>query len=137
MKFSEITKEQWGELRPYLDTCLLPVTGMSGAEQPHEATEWLERLRDLMDLVEIPFKGRVVTYPACHYVTGDASYADSINGWCASLKQAGFKYVILITASKELRLQCDEADLWIRPNEDGGLPEQSKVSETIRALWQS
>ncbi|MGO4375464.1 DUF2487 family protein, partial [Paenibacillus sp. MCAF20] len=67
MKFSEIEKEQWEELRPYLDTCLLPVTGMDGSEQPYEATEWLERLRDIMDLIEIPFKGRVVTYPACHY----------------------------------------------------------------------
>ena len=69
MKFSDIDKEQWPELKPYLDTVLLPVTGLSGDEQPWEATRGLEKLRDLIDAVEIPFHGRVVIYPAYHYIS--------------------------------------------------------------------
>ncbi|MGO4542745.1 DUF2487 family protein [Paenibacillus sp. 2TAB19] len=137
MKFSEIEKEQWEELRPYLDTCLLPVTGMDGSEQPYEATEWLERLRDIMDLIEIPFKGRVVTYPACHYVTSSGSFSESVNAMCAGLKRSGFKYVVLVSANPALELSCEQADLWIRPNEDGNIPEQALVSNEIRLLWQS
>lgn len=132
MKFSEIDVQQWDELQPYLDTCLLPVTGMNGSESPPEATQCLEDLRDIMDLVEIPFKGRVVTYPACHYTSDDQS---SLEGWTAALKGIGFKYVILITANPRLRLLGRNADLVIAPDGDGKLPTQDDVSLRIRSLW--
>ncbi|WJH37540.1 YpiF family protein [Paenibacillus sp. CC-CFT747] len=67
VKFSEIREEQWKDLQPYLDTCLLPITGLTGTESPWMTTEALEMLRDIMDLVENPYKGRLVTYPALHY----------------------------------------------------------------------
>lgn len=135
MKFSEISSGQWEELSPYLDTCLLPVTGMTGAEQPYEATEWLERLRDLMDLIEIPFKGRVVTYPACHYISGGSEFMGMLNEWCTSLKRGGFRYVIVVTANKEMNITCPAVDLLLRPDDLGNLPNQADVSNAIRALW--
>ncbi|WP_028610553.1 DUF2487 family protein [Paenibacillus harenae] len=135
MKFSEITADQWDELSPYLDTCLLPVTGMAGGEKPYEATEWLERLRDMMDLIEIPFKGRVVTYPAWHYITGSGNLPEMVNEWCESAKRAGFRYAIVVTANKELELACPAMNLSFLPNEDGSLPAQADVSDAIRSMW--
>ncbi|WP_053376379.1 DUF2487 family protein [Paenibacillus sp. FJAT-27812] len=135
MKFSEISKEQWEELSPYLDTCLLPITGMVEPVQPYEATAWLERLRDLLDLIEIPFKGRVVTYPAWHYIYGKDNFAAHVEQWCASVKQAGFRYVIVVTPDKELKLKCPSVDLWLQPTEEDALPLQTEVSNQIRALW--
>lgn len=135
MKFSDISKDDWEELRPYLDTCLLPVTGMTGGEQPYEATECLERLRDMMDLVEIPFKGRVVTYPACHYTMENRQFSAVVDQWCRSLKAAGFRYVVLITADHSLRITCEHADLLLQPGDDGALPSAEEVSRQIRALW--
>ncbi|GLX68958.1 DUF2487 family protein [Paenibacillus glycanilyticus] len=132
MKFSDIAKEQWDELRPYLDTCLLPVTGMTGLEQPHEARIALEQLRDVMDLVEIPFKGRIVTYPAMHYGHGEA---ELINRTCQSLKGAGFRFVILISAVSLNELECPEADLIICPSADGEAPSAAIVSKAVQALW--
>ncbi|MCF2937628.1 YpiF family protein [Paenibacillus alkaliterrae] len=135
MKFSEISCEQWEELSPFLDTCLLPVTGMTGMVQPFEATAWLERLRDIMDLIEIPFKGRVVTYPAWHYISDHSAFAEMLNEWCASVKKAGFRYIIVVTANQTLNITGPEIDLSLRPDEDGGLPLQAEVSGAIRALW--
>lgn len=135
MKFSDISKEQWDELKPYLDTCLLPVTGMSGKETPFEATECLERLRDMMDLVEIPFRGRVVTYPAAHYITDHDSMDASLERWCGQLKTIGFQYVILVTANESLELRCTEADLVLQPGVGGSLPDGAEVSSQIRELW--
>lgn len=135
MKFSEISKEKWDELRPYLDTCLLPVTGMSGEESPYEATDCLERLRDMMDLIEQPFKGRVVTYPACHYVPEDGDVDSSLTLWCHNLKRSGFKYVVVITASAELSITCESADLILCPISKDELPSQEEVSALIRELW--
>ena len=135
MKFSEIEQEQWEELKPYLDTCLLPVTGMDGKEQPYEATQKLERLRDLMDLVEIPFKGRVVTYPACHYVSADEPYSAALSNWCRNLREAGFKYIILASAELNVQLQNAGADLVLQADAEGAFPSQSEVSEQIRAMW--
>jgi hypothetical protein len=135
MKFSEISKEQWEELSPYLDTCLLPITGMVEPMQPYEATEWLERLRDLLDLIEIPFKGRVVTYPAWHYMYDQENFAAHVEQWCASVKQAGFRYVIVVTPDKELSLQCPSVDLWLQPTVEDEVPLQTDVSNQIRSLW--
>lgn len=135
MKFSDIAQEQWDELKPYLDTCLLPVTGLNGKESPYEATERLERLRDLMDLVEIPFKGRVVTYPACHYVTEDEQFSSALANWCQNLRFAGFKYIILASADHAVKLNGAGADIVLHAGPEGDFPTREEVSEQIRALW--
>ncbi|GFN30668.1 DUF2487 family protein [Paenibacillus xylaniclasticus] len=132
MKFSEIESNQWDELKPYLDTCLLPVTGLTGLEQPDEATQALEQLRDVMDAIEIPFKGRVVTYPACHYIgeSGD----ELVESVCQSLKQAGFRFVIIVSA-KLGRLKPASADLIIVPDPDGGIANRDEIGRAVRAMW--
>lgn len=135
MKFSEITKEKWEELSPYLDTCLLPVTGMTESVEPYEATEWLEQLRDIMDLIEIPFKGRVVTYPAWHYVDKPEQISEQVDRWCSSMKQSGFRYIIVVTANGDFNFESSAVDLWFKPDADGKLPLQADVSERIRSLW--
>lgn len=110
MKFSEITSEEWVELQPYLDTCLIPYTALTGQEPPFETVRALERLRDFLDYVEIPFKGRIVTYPAVHY--SQASQLQQLNELCSHLKAGSFKYVIVMTAD-EVLVQADlpQADL--------------------------
>jgi len=109
VKFSEISRASWSELQPYLDTCVIPFTGLTGLESPVEATASLERLRDFMDLVEIRYKGRIVTYPAFHY--GNQEIAKSLNEICHRIKESGFKYAIIMTADTILEeskvLNCD------------------------------
>ncbi|CAG7648838.1 DUF2487 family protein [Paenibacillus allorhizosphaerae] len=119
MKFSDIQESGWAELRPYLDTCLLPVTGLSGAEAPWEATQELERLRDALDLLEIPFKGRIVTYPAMHFAgtSNDGEPWGLLDDVCLKLKtEAGFRHVVIVTAKteQELPLTAANADLILR-----------------------
>jgi len=135
VKFSEIEQEQWEELKPYLDTCLLPITGLDGSESPVEATVALENLRDIMDLIEIPYTGRVVTYPACHYLSRDPSAIAQIASYCRALRGQGFKYIILITAKLHTEFHIDEADLWITPTENGEIPASDQVNLQIRELW--
>jgi 23S rRNA (pseudouridine1915-N3)-methyltransferase len=114
MKFSEIEQSNWEELQPYLDTCLLPLTGLSGEEAPWQVTESLEKLRDLMDFVENPFKGRVITYPAIQYSTEDDQLISTVNELCLKLKKDQFKYVILISADASIgKLEFAACDLMI------------------------
>jgi hypothetical protein len=134
LKFNEIEREQWEELQPYLDTCLLPLTGLTGAEPPADVTLRLEQLRDALDLVEIPFKGRVVTYPAQHYI--DEAVAGTMETVCTRLKQAGFKFVIVVTASGAVDADAPSADLFIGPGPDGKLPERELVASSVMAMWQ-
>ncbi|UHA72981.1 DUF2487 family protein [Paenibacillus sp. 481] len=144
MKFSELTKEQWEELQPYLDTAILPVTGLIGKESPIEAVEYLERLRDWLDLVEIPFRGRTVTYPAYHFVTeqteGDTRF-DAINAACEQLKStAGFKFVIVMSADANLEVdKLQQADLVLTPSTLGEVEAGAyrlAIKEKIRLLWE-
>ncbi|EFM09750.1 conserved hypothetical protein [Paenibacillus curdlanolyticus YK9] len=133
MKFSEITSEQWEELKSYLDTCLLPVTGLNGTESPAETTQALEDLRDVMDAIEIPFKGRVVTYPACHYI-GETEGHDTVERLCMALKRSGFRYVIVVSA-KLRKLAPPSADLTFVPNHEGVNVDANAIGQAIRSLW--
>jgi len=142
MKFSDIAEGQWDELKPYLDTALLPLTGLGGGEAPHEATRALEQLRDALDLIEIPFKGRIVTYPAVHFAAEPDETKRQLEAVCQRLKEAGFRYIVLMTARSEDELPLaapQHADALIRIT-----PEQLKenaagarqlVSETVAKLW--
>lgn len=134
MKFSDIKETDWQELKPYLDTCLLPVTGLSGDELPHEATKQLERLRDMLELIEIPFRGRVVTYPACHYTELETMHG-MVERLCGSLKKTGFRFVIVATANETLRLSVQSADYVLAPGDNGKWPSAEEVSQAVQALW--
>ncbi|UJF36169.1 DUF2487 family protein [Paenibacillus hexagrammi] len=139
MKFSEVEQEQWSELEPYLDTCLLPLTGLNGTEKPWEATKALEDLRDALETIELPFKGRVVTYPALHYVTGvDAT--GQINALTLQLKEAGFRFVIVLTAQHEAFSEVpQEPDLFITVNMNEWTSHaaacKSDISKQVQHLW--
>jgi 23S rRNA (pseudouridine1915-N3)-methyltransferase len=138
MKFNEIEKTGWEELQPYLDTCLLPLTGLTGEETPWQVTERLEKLRDLMDHVEIPFKGRVVTYPAVQYTMEDDQMSSSVNALCHKLKLSQFKYVIIITADDSLaKLEYQTSDLlisnqMIRPDASST---RAEIVTLVQGLW--
>jgi hypothetical protein len=139
MKFSDIERDNWEELRPFVDTCLLPLSGLTGAEQPWEVTQALERLRDILDLVEIPFKGRTVTYPAIHY-SGDQETAERLcANLCMNLKRQGFRFVIVVSANRaDGADKFPHADLVIVPpgEEDGGIADlSSAISAKIQKLW--
>ncbi|NWL87282.1 MULTISPECIES: DUF2487 family protein [unclassified Paenibacillus] len=139
MKFSEIELSAWEELRPYLDTCLIPVTALSGTEQPYEVTGKLERLRDIMDCIEIPFKGRVVTYPAFQY--GDAQITELINNVCRNTKLSGFKYAIVISADAAWTSEAlADADLIVTSQAfpDYKTPEGAEqIRLAVQAIWQN
>jgi len=140
MKFSEIEQDQWSDLKPYLDTCLLPLTGLKGFEDPMQTTQALEQLRDALDLIEIPYKGRVVTYPALHYVTG-ADMPAQLDTIGLHLKRSGFRYVIVLTIHTPAeQWQADQIDLLITVDMSEW-PERandikSRISQQIQQLWQ-
>lgn len=132
MKFSDISPEDWSQLQPYLDTCLLPVTGLDGSENPYQAAGMLEKLRDVLDLLELPYRGRTVTYPACHYWSDDSAMIDGLGKWAAQLKEIGFKYVIIVSAQPKLaELQIPSVDLVITSEETESIPVR------ITGLWRT
>jgi 23S rRNA (pseudouridine1915-N3)-methyltransferase len=134
MKFSEIDRERWPELQPYMDTCLLPLTGLTGEESPWQATEALERLRDLLDAAEIPFKGRIISYPAVQYSLGGS--LSEVDRLCKRLKSSGYRYVIAASAAVGLA-ELSEADLILGPDEAGALPDAADIAVRIRLLWKA
>jgi 23S rRNA (pseudouridine1915-N3)-methyltransferase len=143
MKFSDIDRKEWFKLQPYLDTCVLPVTGLDGTEEPWEAVQELEFLRSLLEFVEIPYKGRTVTYPALHYVNYDSPSAETIDRVCEGLKKSGFRYVIVMTGLPDaVSLPLVHADVVLCPQDENGRTLNSeafkaKVDESVRRLWKS
>ncbi|MHA0855414.1 DUF2487 family protein [Paenibacillus sp. CMAA1364] len=140
MKFTDISADTWLELQPYLDTCLIPFTGLKGSESPIEATTALERLRDLLDIVESRYNGRIVTYPAFHY--GHHDHCELLNEICHKVKKSGFKYVMVMTADTYLETpQCTHADLILSQPYlqeelvDSNLSLSTIIQERVEKLW--
>lgn len=137
MKFSDFDRSSWEENHQFYDTCLLPFTGLTGLESPLEMAAALERLRDMLDLIEKPFQGRIVTYPAVQY-TGKG-YIDLINEICRNVKSNGFQYVIVATADiKASGQEIVESDLVlslpdISASEKIGV--NPAVGERILQMW--
>lgn len=131
-------EQTWPELKMYFDTCLIPYTGLTGHESPWEATASLERLRDFMDLVEVPFKGRVVTYPALQY--GGPTAVQLLNDICQKVKSRGFTYVVVITADYDLDIKdIPESALVLslpRLMAAGEVPVSAAVLKLISGLWE-
>lgn len=97
VKFSEIGQNEWNKLKPYMDTCLLPLTGLTGREAPWEATAKLEHLKAIMTGVEQKFVGRVVTYPAWQYQS--ANWEQDVAHTVEQLRSAGFRYIVVATVA--------------------------------------
>jgi 23S rRNA (pseudouridine1915-N3)-methyltransferase len=130
VKFKDIDPGQWEELKPYLDTCLLPLTGLTGNESPGRATDELVLLQKWMDVVEVPFTGRMVTYPALHYTpASDAS--KFVNELCSSLREEGFRYIVLITASGRFKEESFEADLLLSQ----AVMNAAEAVRLVQELW--
>jgi 23S rRNA (pseudouridine1915-N3)-methyltransferase len=131
MKFNELNRERWTELQPYLDTCILPLTGLTGHESPVEMAQRLEQLRDALDLLEIPYKGRMVTLPAIQYMTADGgAFAETVNRVAAAAKQANFRYVIAVTCEPQMvSFPLTEVDLLLVR------PMKVEISDKVNALW--
>lgn len=135
MKFSDIKKEMWSDLAPYLDTCLLPLTGLTGREAPHQVTEALTRLQAAMDTIEMPYKGRVVTYPSLHYFYPPGMFAAHVDELCARLKEGGFRYVIAVTADPAIAvMKFAGADLLVAA--DTSATGEPPVAKLVERLWQ-
>lgn len=140
MKFNDISAQDWPELKPYLDTCLLPLTGLTGFEDPAQVTLALEQLRDALETIEIPYKGRVVTYPALHYITG-TDMREQLNAISLHLKRMGFRYVIGLTIHTDAALwKAEQTDLLIVVDMKQWTSQseliKSSISKQVQELWQ-
>jgi len=136
MKFSEIDPESWPELQPYLDTCLLPLSGLTGGETPSEATEKVARTGEWLAPLEEAFRGRTVTMPAFHYGSGSPEHVGKINELIASWKRGGFRYVVLV-CGQPLDLPAAGADLYICPAAEQEEPDAQAIAKSVADLWRS
>ncbi|MFC5467748.1 DUF2487 family protein [Cohnella suwonensis] len=135
MKFSEIGEESWPDLQPYLDTCFLPLSGLTGEESPWDATEKIARTGEWLVPLEQAFRGRTVTMPAYHYNGLDNGRAAAINRLIRNCRSAGFRYVVVVSGHP-LRLDEPlEADLVVQPESDDEQPEAAGIGKSVADLW--
>lgn len=138
MKFSDFDGKAWDELKPYIDTVLIPLSGLTGHESPWEATEALERLRDALDPIESAFKGRIVTYPAIHYSENPEGLARLVDELCRRLRGQGFVYCVAVAAAP-LQIELQGATLLLTPMNPEEAPAdgcyRDRVKREIEALW--
>jgi 23S rRNA (pseudouridine1915-N3)-methyltransferase len=138
MKFSELDEAGWPDLQPYLDTCLLPVTGLTGDEAPWEMADLAARTGEWLYPLEQAFKGRTVTLPAYHYHDGSREAADRLTLLCERYRSAGFRFVILVCGRNGLLTEESVgADLLVGPHSDGESPDSEALRRAVAALWRN
>jgi len=136
MKFSEFDRETWPALAPYLDTCLLPVTGLRGGETPDVMTDKAAAAGAWLSPVEQAFKGRTVTLPAHHYYDGGKQAQDNLNALCDNFRRVGFRYVVLVCGAADLLGKSLRADLILQPASMDETPDSEALRMKIVDLWQ-
>jgi 23S rRNA (pseudouridine1915-N3)-methyltransferase len=135
MKFNELTSESWPELQLYLDTCLIPVSGLTGAETPWEATDKVARTGQWLAPLEQAFHGRTVTMPAFHYNNGSSEDTERLNRVCLQLRKSGFRYVIAI-GGQPLGLSGKiKADLIVQPTTEEDELDVGQIRKWVTELW--
>jgi hypothetical protein len=139
MKFSDFDSKAWEANGRFYDTCIIPYTGLQGTETPPDAVAALERQRDFLDMVEKPFQGRVVTYPAVQYA-GAESIA-LINDLCRKVKSIGFQYAVVLSANERLPGdRINESDLLLSLSDltgDSHPSVSAHIRAEIQAMWQN
>lgn len=135
MKFSELDETSWPALAPYLDTCIVPVTGLSGTETPDLMTIKVAAAGDWLVPLEQHFKGRIVTLPAFHYYDGGANDADKLSALCNACRRSGFRYVVLVCGTAGLLDSFQAADLVIAPKLELDSPDPEQLRKRITDMW--
>ncbi|MBB6735448.1 DUF2487 family protein [Cohnella zeiphila] len=138
MKFSEFNKEEeWADLAPYLDTCLLPVTGLTGEETPPEAADKAAEAGKWLQPLELAFRGRTVTLPAYHYAdVSDEGERERLVRYCERVKRSAYRYLIVVTGEAGWTAQTiPPADLIAGPAEAGEEPDPEALKRAVAALW--
>ncbi|MBN2984289.1 MULTISPECIES: DUF2487 family protein [Cohnella] len=137
MKFSEFDSLTWPGLQMYFDTCLLPVTGLTGRETPAEMTDKAAAVGDWLSPLETAFKGRAVTLPAYHYFDAEASAdGELLERRCDALKAAGFRFVVVVSGTAGLlKALPASADLLVQPARPEERPDAEAICRPVAALW--
>lgn len=135
MKFSELDKAGWPNLQPYLDTCLIPVSGLSGHEAPWEMADRAASAGAWLLPLERAFAGRTVTLPAYHYYDGSGDSAARLRKLCAECRASGFRHVVLVSGVPGLLPADAGADLCIQPQDEGDEPDAEALHQVMTGLW--
>jgi hypothetical protein len=135
MKFSELDKEEWFNLQPYLDTCLIPVSGIAGGIAPWEMAELAASAGAWLLPLEKAFAGRTVTLPAYHYYDGSPEAIAGLRRLCAGCREAGFRHVVLVSGIAGLLPEDAGADLCIQPQASGEMPDPEALHHAMTGLW--
>ncbi|AHV98065.1 DUF2487 family protein [Paenibacillus sabinae] len=138
MKFSDFDRSSWEENGKYYDTCLIPYTGLTGKESPPQTADRLGQLRDAIYLVERPFKGRIVVYPAVQY--NENEKFGIINEICHNIKSNNFRYVVVLDGVGNLLQETIfESDLIIAVKDFFGDNKDKAIAlsiQKIQQMWQ-
>lgn len=135
MKFSEIDQASWPELQMYLDTCLIPVSGLTGEEAPWEATEKIALTGQWLAPVEEAFLGRTVTMPAYHYDSDSKEGLERLNRLCKLWRSNGFRYVIVICGQMLSLTNHLNVDLILQPTTQNEAANDETIHKQITELW--
>lgn len=127
--------DSWPELQPYLDTCLIPLSGLTGEESPWEATEKVARTGRWLAPLEQAFRGRTVTMPAFHYDTGSSLTIEWLNFLIGQWKNIGFRYVIAVSGQRLEEGSRLEVDLIIQPDVEDDEPDSQLIGKLVASLW--
>jgi 23S rRNA (pseudouridine1915-N3)-methyltransferase len=135
MKFSDIDELSWPELQIYLDTCLIPVSGLTGEETPWEATEKVALTGQWLAPIEEAFRGRTVTMPAFHYDCYSLEGQNQLDRLCKHLRANGFRYIVAV-CGQPLALSAQlSADLIFQPSIKDEDPDPELMRKSVTELW--
>lgn len=136
MHFDQIDAEKWSSLKPYLDTCVFPVSGIHvSADQVEDIKARLNKLNEMKRWMEQMYTGRIVIYPEIHYAfERNEEFIFSLED---KMRLQGFRYVVIVSPFN-LEIHDTEHLLILTANGDPFSDKHKRhFQERITQLWQT
>jgi 23S rRNA (pseudouridine1915-N3)-methyltransferase len=138
MYYDQISAGQWPSLKPYLDTCILPITNIRTEQEVWEIKERLHIHNQAKKWIEQMYSGRIVIYPDIHYSWDDKEkFRLYLKEVIRGIKDKGFQYVVLLNNSSN-EPYVEEGITYI--SADGELlsdAAKNRIKQTVLNLWKS
>jgi hypothetical protein len=136
MKLTEIDPGKWNEIRPYVDTALIPVFPAFKYQDLGVMLNQHRQLNAVSVLLERKLTGRLLLFPTHFYPVEQKRLIEELRKLIAFL---GLKHHLFLFYAK-FHLDCDAGDnvLFVTDQEDdaAGLPQEALEALTDRLVSQ-
>ncbi|BCJ85410.1 DUF2487 family protein [Effusibacillus dendaii] len=145
MKITELTNEQLEQLKPYIDTVLVPIGTVGGEPAAERFAQDLWEVRQIASAIEQRIAGRLYLFPEVVFggAGNDSLFSDYLYHLVLTCKDFGADKAVLLYRQESVCQAVEQSALRLRERQFQTLAvsvlnrTEQQIVDQIVALWQN